>query len=170
LKILLVSGGYEVTEDDFSIFERCMSPAQRSHLVVDLVSRQQEAIPLLEALFSGRAKNSNGVPYCRLGMPIDCGLVAAQRLGSMATSLEVYLRHHLSMNHPYAAPALGALGSLTAESVALLTAKLADENPEIAVECAYALKKCGEDQAINAASSQSPRVAAMIRSLNLSET
>ena len=38
-------------------------------------------MPLLRAILDGSAVNGNGVPYRRLGLPVDCALVTVRMLG-----------------------------------------------------------------------------------------
>ncbi len=116
---------------------------------------------MLQSLFSGEAKNRFGVPYARLGVAVNCGLVVTQLLGPIAKPLE----HHLARilddgNGVYAAAALRSLGSLNDASVAALAAKL-DGNILVALEAATALVACGAggDQAVRAARDASARAA-----------
>jgi hypothetical protein len=120
----------------------------------------ERALPVLDALFSGEAKNRFGVPYARLELgAISCGLVTATILGPIAKRLEHHLVHLLLHGHgQYAATALGSLGSLDEASIAALAAQL-DGDPLIAFESAVALIACGAaDQAVvTAARDASPR-------------
>ena len=101
-------------------------------------------MPILESLFSGQAKNRWGVAYAKLGC-IDCGLVTAQLLGNLAKPLEPWLREYLRAGHPYAAQALGALGSLDDASIITLAACL-EQKGDVGMEAAYALCCCDTDE------------------------
>ena len=126
--------------EDF--FERFLTPKERARATSELASRGADALPVLEALFSGQAKNERGVPYLSLWMAVDCGLVAAARLGALAKPLEAHLRAALRQGHHYAAPALGALGSLDEESIVALARALDDGKIDMAFESAFALIRC----------------------------
>lgn len=124
------------------------------------------AIPMLTSLFDGSAKNNNGVPYRQLGMPLSCGLVAAQHLGATARPLEPFLRNELLAGHAYAAAALGALGALSAQSVHALAQALCTDSPQ-ACEAAKALSLCDAIDHISvkevaASSTTAARVLAMM--------
>jgi hypothetical protein len=123
------------------VFERFLVPSDRAQATHELAARGALAVPLLQALFSGQATNQNGVAYPQLGMPLDCGLVAASHLGQLARPLEPYLREELIKGHPYAAQALGSLGTLENESILGLAAAL-QGNVLLAFEAANALARC----------------------------
>lgn len=124
-----------------SIFERFLSPADRAQAVSELASQGSQAVPALASLFDGSARNSFGIPYRQLGMPLDCGLLAARSLGALARPLEPFLRNELRAGHPYAASALGALGTLSDESICALAEALRSD-PTTALEAAAALSRC----------------------------
>ena len=86
------------------------SPSDRARATCELALCGQEAVPLLRSILDGSAKNEFGVAYGKLGMPIDCALVAITRLGPVAKPLEPLVRQQLSAGHPYAQDALSALG------------------------------------------------------------
>lgn len=130
---------YEISD---SIFERFLSPAARAEAVSELASQGSQAVPALASLFDGSARNSFGIPYRQLGMPLDCGLLAARSLGTLARPLEPFLRDELRAGHPYAAAALGALGTLSDESIGVLAEALRSD-PATALEAAAALSRCG---------------------------
>jgi hypothetical protein len=125
------------------IFEEFLQPSQRAKATVELVARGAEAIPVLITLLSGEAKNAFGVPYIRLGNPLDCALVAAGRLGALSKPLEPYIREALSSGHVYAASALGFLGTLEEATVVELAAQLAG-NVILSTEAAASLVRCGQ--------------------------
>ncbi|WP_158755697.1 hypothetical protein [Dyella sp. S184] len=124
-----------------SIFEQFLSPAGRAAATSELASRGALALPVLVSLFDGSARNNYGIPYRQVGVPLDCGLVAARSLGVAARPLEPFLRNELRAGHPYAAGALGALGLLSDESVCALAEALRSD-PLIACEAAAALSLC----------------------------
>jgi hypothetical protein len=125
-----------------SIFEQFLNSANRAEATLALADRGSAAIPLLASLFDGSAKNKNGVPYRQLGVPLSCGLIAAQHLGATARPLEPFLRNELLAGHAYAAAALGALGTLSPESVHALAQALRADSLQ-ACEAAKALSLCG---------------------------
>ena len=120
------------------IFERFLQPESCAAATVELADRGELAVPVLEALFNGTAKNRYGIPYRQLGVPLDCALVAAGRLGSLARPLEPFLRAELRGSHPYAAQALGSLGALEEDTVVALAEALCGDIL-IAAEAAAAL-------------------------------
>jgi hypothetical protein len=126
-----------------SYFERFLNPGSILEAEKELVALGEDAIPLLELLFSGLAKNHFGVPYRQLGLPVDCGIHVALQLGSMAKPLERHLRLELRNGNPYAATALGGLGSLEQQSVTELASALT-KDLNIATESAAALIRCGQ--------------------------
>jgi len=91
---------------------------------------------------------------------MDCGLVAAGRLGVLAKPLEPYLCEALCGGHVYAAHALGLLGTLDEASIVQLANKL-DGDPNLSFECAAALIACGQTghQAVLDAVARSERAA-----------
>lgn len=70
------------------IFERFLIPSERTKATAELASQKEAALLVLTSLFDGSAKNQHGIPYRELGTPLDCGLVAAGRLGPIAKPLE----------------------------------------------------------------------------------
>ncbi|SNR68548.1 hypothetical protein SAMN05192560_0473 [Methylobacillus rhizosphaerae] len=124
------------------VLERFLLPAQRAEATAELAARGAAALPVLTALFDGSARNSYGMPYRDLGMPLLCGLVAARRLGTIAQPLEPFICAALRARHHYAAEALGALGSLSEDSIIALANALQD-NALLAYESALALSLCG---------------------------
>jgi len=88
-----------------------LTPASRGWATHELASRREAAIPLLRAIFAGDARNEHGVPYRNLGMPLGCALVTAGLLGSVAQSLEDFVRSELEgVWAVYAKDALARLG------------------------------------------------------------
>lgn len=124
------------------VLECFLLPGERAEATAELAERGAAALPVLVALFDGSARNSHGVPYRDLGMPLSCGLVVARRLGAIAQPLEPFICAELRAGHHYAAAALGALGSLSEDSIIALADVLRD-NALMAYESALALSLCG---------------------------
>ncbi|AYN96962.1 hypothetical protein EAW52_25040 [Pseudomonas sp. LTJR-52] len=93
------------------LIEAFLSHVERASATHELAAYGVSAIPMLRAIFDGTARNQFGVSYCKLGMPIDCALVAVSLLGQVAAPLEEYVRQQLAAGHPYAENALSALKS-----------------------------------------------------------
>ena len=123
-------------------FERCLKPGERALATVELAAQGSAALPILEALFSGEAKNQWGISYKSLGTPLDCGLIVAARLGEVAKPIERHLVVALKCGHVYAAAALGALGDLDDISIGELAMTL-DGSATLSFEAADALVRCG---------------------------
>ncbi len=128
---------------DSSFFERFLSPTERAKATCELAAMGKDAVPILIALFDGEAVNEWGVRYRDLGTPIDCGLVAAQRLGTGAKPLELFLRDAVLSGHRYAPAALAALGTLEEASIAALSKSLSSEDLLFSAEAAGALHVAG---------------------------
>jgi hypothetical protein len=110
---------------------------------LELVNGGADSLPALESLLKGAAKNRFGVPYARLGLPLECALQVVRRLGPVAKPLEPYLREQLRCGNLTAAAALGSLGTLEQDSITQLSVSLED-SPILAMESAMALLVCGE--------------------------
>jgi hypothetical protein len=89
--------------------EAFLTPRERAKATHELASYGEAALPLLRAILDGSAINENGVPYRRLGMPIDCALVTIRMLGKIAFSLQDLVQAEIKAGHPYAHDALTAL-------------------------------------------------------------
>jgi hypothetical protein len=126
-----------------ALFERFLSPAERTLATAELASLGARAIPILELLFSGEAKNAAGVSYRLLGSPLDCALVAAGRLGPLAKPLEPYIREALDSGHIYAVEALRFLGALEEKTIEVLVEKLVGSDSLLSGESAATLVRCG---------------------------
>jgi hypothetical protein len=126
-----------------AIFEEFLSPSTMIEAEQELLALGDQAVPVLESLLTGDAKNRFGVPYRTLGLPLRCTLEVARRLGPVAKPLERYLRDELKSGDPVAAMALGSLGKLEEASVVELAAVLHDENWDLSLESALALVRCG---------------------------
>ncbi len=83
--------------------------ADRAKATCELVDLGEPAIPILESIFNGAAKNRHGVSYNKLGMPLSCALVASGRLGRIAEPLLEYIKEQAIKEHPYAIEALEIL-------------------------------------------------------------
>jgi len=128
------------------IFERFLVPGDRAKAVVELTSRGAAALPILEVLFSGEAKNQFNVSYRACGIALECGLIVASRLGGLAKPLERYLReelHNGTVFAAHAATALGSLGKLEEASIVELAEAL-DQSGLLWSEAAVALVRSGE--------------------------
>jgi hypothetical protein len=126
-----------------AIFEEFLSPSTMIEAEQELVALGDQALPVLESLLTGDAKNRFGVPYRTLGLPLRCTLEVVRRLGPVAKPLERYLRDELKSGDPVAAMALGSLGKLEEASLVELAAVLQDENSDLSLESASALVRCG---------------------------
>jgi hypothetical protein len=126
-----------------SFFDRFLSPAERAKATYELASMGKDALPILKALFDGKAVNKWGVRYRDLGMPLDCSLVVARKMGYEAKPLERFLRDAVLSGHMYAPAALGALGSLEEASIAALSRSLSSEDLLFSIEAVGALHIAG---------------------------
>jgi hypothetical protein len=127
------------------LFEQFLSTATMINAENELIGMRSKAVPILQMLLTGEAKNAHGIPYRALGLPLRCALETALRLGAHAKPLEPLLVVELKNGHPVAARALGALGSLQPESVIELANSIGGD-PELAFEAAAALVHCSEDE------------------------
>jgi hypothetical protein len=112
---------------------------------LQLLSGGADSLPALESLLTGEAKNRFGVPYVQLGLPLQCALEVAGRLGPVAKPLEPLLREQLRHGHHTAAMALRSLGSLERDSIFQLAASL-EGDLLLATESAMALLASGETE------------------------
>ncbi|MDB6010392.1 MAG: hypothetical protein JWL65_2642 [Gammaproteobacteria bacterium] len=111
---------------------------------LQLLSGGADSLPALESLLKGEAKNRFGVPYVQLGLPLQCALEVARRLGPIAKPLEPHLREQLRRGNYTAAMALRSLGSLGQDSISQLAVSLESGGLDLAMESAMALLACGE--------------------------
>jgi len=109
-----------------------------------LLSVGADSLSALESLLRGEAKNRLGVPYIQLGLPLQCALEVAKRLGPVAKPLEPHLREQLRRGNFTAAAALGSLGSLEQDSIIQLAVSLESRGVDLVMESAMALLVCGE--------------------------
>lgn len=126
------------TREPSNIFERFLSPADRHLATHDLAKRRDDAIPVLTALFDGRAKNRFGVSYRSIGA-LGCGYVTIGLMGEGAKPLEHFVREGIDSDIVYAIEAAGRLGSLEKETKLALARSLL-RNPY--TEAAYSLVRC----------------------------
>ena len=91
---------------------------------VALVSQGDAAVPVLQALLDGSAKNGDGVPYRSLGLPLRCALEVAARLGPKAKPLEQLLIADVEAGESAAAVALGRIGHASNASIECLDARM----------------------------------------------
>lgn len=147
------------------IFESFLQPGERGYATHKLANLGIDAIPILELLFSGEAKNRWGVSYSKLGTPLDCGLVTVQLLGAIAKPLEPFIRAYLQSGYLYAAPALGAIGQIDEASIIEL-ADCLEKETNFATEAAYALCCCGveEHEAVTKVVKSSPSASQILSS------
>lgn len=110
-----------------------------------LLSGGADSLPALESLLKGEARNRFGVPYVQLGLPLQCALEVAGRLGPVAKPLEPLLREQLRHGNHTAAMALRSLGSLERDSIVQLAASL-EGDLLLATESAMALLANGETE------------------------
>jgi hypothetical protein len=142
-----------------AIFEQFLDPSTMIDAEQELLVLGDQALPILESLLTGAAKNRFGVPYRSLGLPLRCTLEVARRLGPVAKPLERYLRDELRRGDHVAAMALGSLGQLEDASVVELAVVLKAGNWDLSMESAAALVRCGAVQhsAVLKVMNESPR-------------
>jgi len=97
-----------------------LNSANALPVMKELEELGEGALPLLEDIFSGIAKNKFGVEYRSLGMPLTRALIVARNLGNVSKPLEHYFTDELKNMHPEAPAALGALSELEEESIEAL--------------------------------------------------
>jgi hypothetical protein len=129
-----------------AIFDQFLSPSTMMEAEQQLLALGDKALPMLESLLTGDAKNRFGVPYRTFGLPLRCTLEVARRLGPVAKPLERYLRDELKQGDHVAAMALGSLGQLEEASVVELAAQLKEKSCDLSLESALALVRCGATQ------------------------
>ena len=93
-----------------------LRPGDRAQATHALAAYGCTAIPVLQAILSGEAKNEFGVAYRRLGMPVDGALVTIQLLGPTARPLAPFVRAELRAGHAYAEDAWRAIMSAPASA------------------------------------------------------
>jgi hypothetical protein len=130
----------------------------------ELLRLGQDALPVLESLFTGDAKNQFGVPYRKLPLPLTCALEVVCRLGPVAKPLEPHLREELRNGRHTAAMALGALGSLDELSIMELAQALQAHDLNLLHEAAAALIRCrqADHELVSAVAKSSERASAAL--------
>jgi hypothetical protein len=101
----------EIYSKPNQFFEDFLNPGKRHIATHQLAALGKEAMPILRSLFSGEAKNRWGIPYIKIGA-LDAGLVTVGLLGSLAKSLEPFVREYIIVGHPYAPEALRQMGAI----------------------------------------------------------
>lgn len=104
-------------------FERFLSPVERITATHDLAALGEHAIPVLESLFDGTAKNEFGIPYRKIGA-LSFGFIVVGILGPLANSLEVYIREGIEEDDFYAIESAGALSEIEQETAYALARAL----------------------------------------------
>ena len=132
------------SNENIIIYESFLSPSERGKATNDLASKGELAIPILEALFNGKAKNKNGISYNKIGT-LGCAYVTVQMLGDIAKPLEKYICKGILENHSYAIQASGAFSKIKDETIIALARAL---NSDPVSDAAYSLSQCGESNNI----------------------
>ncbi|MDR3417731.1 MAG: hypothetical protein P4L83_16255 [Nevskia sp.] len=109
---------------------------------LELIAKGQDAVPILESLLSGEAKNDLGIPYRDLGLPLRCALEIISRLGPTARAVEPLVRQELRAGHFAAAQALSSFESVQEDSIIELAAHLG-QGGDIGWESAAAILQLG---------------------------
>lgn len=146
------------------LFEQFLNTGSMLEAERELLRLRQDALPILESLFTSDAKNQFGVPYRKLGLPLICALEVVCRLGPVAKPLEAYLREELRNGCRTAAMALGSLGSLDDLSIMELAQALQVHNLDLSHEAAAALIRCGQadHELVSAVTKNSERASAIL--------
>lgn len=126
------------------LFEKLNSVSTMVDAERELAAMGTAAVVRLTALFEGSSCNQWGIPYRNLGLPLQCALEVAARLGPIAKPLESYIAAELPHSEA-AARALGALDKLDSSSLSALALAL-DADLNVAGECARVLVQQGEDR------------------------
>jgi len=113
-----------------AIFDQLLSPSTMVDGEKALLAMGENAVPLLQDLLDGTAKNEYGVAYRNLGLPVRCAVEVALRMGPAARPLEPLLVRELLVGSEAAARALGGLGSAEAETIEALAACLDPPDPK----------------------------------------
>ncbi|HLS43512.1 MAG TPA: hypothetical protein VK026_09585 [Paenalcaligenes sp.] len=109
----------------------------------ELLAAGPAVVPVLVSILDGSARNSFGVAYRDLGLPLRCAIEMAYRLGPQAKPLEGLLVQELSKGSSSAAKALGYLRSLEDSSIIALVACLDSQDVDLAAESTAALIRTG---------------------------
>jgi hypothetical protein len=79
----------------YALIGNLTSPGTMIDAEQQLLAAGADAVPVLEAIFNGEAKNEFGVPYRLLGLPLERALEVAARLGPLAKPLEPWIREEV---------------------------------------------------------------------------
>lgn len=137
-----------------ALLDRFTNPATMIEAEQELLSLGVNAVPILASVLTGEAKNGFGVSYRELGLPLQCTLEVAVRLGTVARPLESLLCAELHHGNFVAAQALGGLGSVEDSTIEELATHLdyftnlnrgIDRVPHLSFEAAVALIRLGQE-------------------------
>ena len=140
-------------------FDRFYHRVNMIEAEMELIALGEGAIPILETLFNGEARNEYGIPYRNLGLPLECAMEVVKRLGPTAKPLEHYLRAEVPTWGRVAAPCLRNMGTLEDETIVVLADVLRSDDTSVVAEVPYVLIRCGagEHPAVVEALSQSEK-------------
>lgn len=125
------------------VFDRFGDPSTMIKAEMELIGLGRKAVPILESLFNGEARNEYGVPYRQLGLPLRCAMEVVVRMGPIAKPLEPYLRDEVATDY-VAATCLRHMGSLEEDTVLVLAHALGgDGDHEMVAAAATTLVMCG---------------------------
>lgn len=125
-------------------YEKLLTPGD-CYVTTALAKLGVDAVPILEALFDGSAKNEWGHSYRNIGA-LGSGYVTAKLLGEVAKPLERYLREGVDKDHSYAIEALGRIGSLEdTTKISLANSLVRDSFKGAAYPLIKYNKHCDED-------------------------
>ena len=124
-----------------NFFERFLTQSERGSATHDLASLGEQALPILETLFNGSAKNKFDIPYSKIGA-LGCGYVTVSLLKDIAKPLEQYVRKGIEDNHPYAIEAARYLPDIEEETAIALAYSLIQKH----YEASYVLVETGKDK------------------------
>jgi len=128
-----------ISTQDCNFFERFLSPKDRGNAVHELAEMGEDAVPILDALFSGEAKNQFGSSYKNIGA-LHCGFVTVKKLGILAKPLEKFIREGIKNDNLYAIEAAGAMVELELETEKALARAVIRNKVGEAI---YSLVRCG---------------------------
>ncbi len=128
-----------------SVYERLSHPSSMMDAEMELLVTGVDALPVLESIFSGDAKNLFGMPYKEFGLARQCALEIAVRMGSSAKLLEVYIRDEVLRGvQPAAARAMRGFAPLEDASVIALAKNVGRSGSlDVSLESALTLVRLG---------------------------
>ena len=128
-----------------SVYERLSHPSSMMDAEMELLATGVAALPVLESIFSGEAKNSFGVPYKQFGLARQCALEIVVRMGPSAKPLEAYIRDEVLRGvQPAAARAMREFAPLEDASVIALAANVGRSGSlDVSFESALTLIRLG---------------------------